>query len=224
VRLREVPLPVTQLLVGRDQVLERGDEQVQQLLPLGRDREAASEEEQLQTHARAGLQPHLAGVEDAAQPRDELVHVVGLAEEVVGAGGQSVDDVERVRQRGQQDDRKVGIGVLDLPAQLVAVHAGHDDVRQHQVHRTVGKPLQGPPPVLGLNDVKPCAVQAGTQALGLRAAVLDHEHCRHRPPLLGSRAAAPDSERRRATPRGACCCSRATSSANAVASAAEWCI
>ena len=68
-------------------------------------------------------------------PDAKLGFVDRLGDEVVGARLDRAQPIVAARHRGHHDHRHVaGVGILpDAPADLVAVHARHDDVEQHEV-------------------------------------------------------------------------------------------
>ncbi len=70
-----------------------------------------------------------------AQPRHQHDVIERLVHEVVGAGLKTGQAIVAAVERGQQDNRnmtRVGV-LLELPADLVAIDAGHHDVEQDNV-------------------------------------------------------------------------------------------
>ena len=68
------------------------------------------------------------------QPHRELVRIGGLGQEVVGAGAEAFQLVLAAILAGQQDDVDVALEGAgpDVPAELQAVHPGHDPVGDHE--------------------------------------------------------------------------------------------
>jgi len=114
-------------LVGRDQQIDdlftpRGDEVLA----------AAEIDLHAQLHLAAPAQ--LEVEQDVFDAREQGPRVIGLADEVVGAGLETMGDVLDAGERGHHDDRnvlEVRVG-LDRRAQLIAVHLGHDNVGDHE--------------------------------------------------------------------------------------------
>ena len=87
-----------------------------------------------EAHVRLLVTTHLAVDQHKLYTVQELVGIVWLEYEIVRAAFQALDDVARLLQCGQEDDRGVparGIG-LDPPAQVIAGQPRHDDVAEDQ--------------------------------------------------------------------------------------------
>ena len=101
-QLGAVPL---QLAVRLNRVLEGRDEQIEDLLFFGGDREAPAEEHDLDPEdGRGGAQA--AVVQDRLDARQQLLGLVGLGEEIVGPALEPADDVHRLVERREQHHRE----------------------------------------------------------------------------------------------------------------------
>ena len=89
----------------------------------------------------------LAGANADAQ----FLRLERLADEVVGAGVEALDDILRSPPRGQEDDVHIsaGVAVSDVPAQLDARHFRHFPVGNDQAIRAAPQHLQGLATVAG---------------------------------------------------------------------------
>jgi hypothetical protein len=186
--LGELGAVVLQLAIGADGVLEGRDQQIEDLLLLGIDGEALTEEADLDAERGAARRPHLAAGEQRGQPRAQQLGRTGLGEEIVGPAFEPADDVHRLVERGQEHDRHMGAGLVPLQtaAQVVAGHAGHDDVGDDRVEpaaRTGGERLLG---IDRLGDPMALFFQRRRQHLGLGGAVLDDQDVGHRSALTRS--------------------------------------
>jgi hypothetical protein len=159
---REVRVQAQRVLVG-------GDEQFVDAAPFVR--------HHLQRPRRIA---RVASLQDAAHAVAQLVGVVGLGQEAVGARVQAAHDV---LQGGQARQQQHGHGgqlriVLQGAAQRIAIHARHGDVADHQVGRQLVDHAQRVHAVGGHAHARRAMRilrQHPGQVLGLRRAVLDHE-------------------------------------------------
>ena len=85
--------------------------------------------------AGAQLVGHRLETHQAPHAREQRGVVDGLGQEIVGAGIEPLHAVARLVERRHHDDRNMsGHGrVLEPPAHLEAVHAGHHHVEQDDV-------------------------------------------------------------------------------------------
>jgi hypothetical protein len=102
------------------------------------------------------LHPQLLDGEVRPYPGQELVELEGLGHVVDGAGFESPDLVDRVRQGCHEDDRDVaGRRVLLEPlARREAVEVGHEDVEQDQVGTGMRGALDSTLAILGDQDLE----------------------------------------------------------------------
>ena len=87
----------------------------------------------------------------------EFLRFERLADEVVGAGVQALDDVLRSPPRGQQNDVDVaaGISLANVPAQFDSGHPRHFPVENHQAIRAAPHQFQGLEAVSGRGHLVP---------------------------------------------------------------------
>ena len=115
--------------------------------------------------------------EQRAQPRDEGVGLVGLADEAVRAHLEGLHDLLGLAQRRDQHhgdlaQRRVG---LDHPAQLEAGEARHEDVAHDQVEGRRRQPRERRRPVPGHLHGEAFGLQDQAEQPGLGRAVFDDE-------------------------------------------------
>lgn len=91
----QLGLALPQIAVRADDVLERGDEEAEDLL-VGADGELAIQEEDLDAELELALGLQTPALHDAAHAGDEDVGIAGLREEVVGPALEPLDDVHRI--------------------------------------------------------------------------------------------------------------------------------
>src|SRR5690348_15276537 len=115
--------------------------------------------------------------------------LVGLSEVSIHADVERALAVLVAAARGDHDDRHVAqprVG-LHVSGQLVAVHARHLDVQQHQVGYALVQLLQRVDTVLGGADLVLVAFQHATRDLAHGDRVVDHHHQRTYQHLLDDR-------------------------------------
>ena len=115
--------------------------------------------------------------EQRAQPRDEGVGLVGLADEAVRAHLEGLHDLLGLAQRRDQHHRDLaqrGVG-LDRPAQLEAGEARHEDVAHDQIEGRRRQSRERRLPVPGHVHREAFALQDQTEQPGLGRAVFDDE-------------------------------------------------
>ncbi|EEF21912.1 conserved hypothetical protein, partial [Ricinus communis] len=159
---REVRVQAQRVLVG-------GDEQFVDAAPLVR--------HHFQRPRRIARVPSL---QDAAHAVAQLVGVVGLGQEAVGARLQAAHDVLQGGQARQQQHGHAGQLriVLQGAAQRIAVHARHGDVADDQVGRQLAGHAERVRAVRGHAHARRAMRvlrQHPGQVLGLRRAVFRHE-------------------------------------------------
>ena len=142
-------------------------------------------------HGSGDLGPLGALGEQRAQPQDERVGLVGLADEAVRADLQGLHDLAGLAQGGDEDDGQVAerrIG-LDRPA-LEAGEARHHHVAHHEVVGLRGQPRERRLAIRGHLHPEAFSLQDQAQQPGLGGAVLDHQNARraHRDPTGESAA------------------------------------
>ncbi len=119
-----------QFAVLLDSRFVRGEEEIDDLPPVGGNDVILPAEMERQASRRVLAfrpGPVRLHVPDAGQ---QVLLVIGLGDEVVGAAFQPPDHIPRVGERGQENDGNPAVPFvgLDPAAQLVAVHLRHDDV------------------------------------------------------------------------------------------------
>jgi hypothetical protein len=108
--------------------------------------------------------------QERAQPGEKLLERERLRHVVVGAGVESLDAVLDLRARSEHQDRH-GIPVAaNRPADLQAVHAGHQHVEQDGVDMAVrSQPLERLTPVAGQLDLVALELESPLERLPHRA-------------------------------------------------------
>jgi hypothetical protein len=138
-----------------------------------------------------------------ADPRDEAGVVVRFGDEVVGAGREGADDVLRIGERREQEDREVarGLGGLEAATHFEAVDAGHEHVAHDDVgHRGALAEAEPRLAVLGHERDEAGLFEQAPEAVRLRLAVFDDEDLHEIPLLAQSHAAMSPSARTSSTP------------------------
>jgi hypothetical protein len=116
-----------------------------------------------------------------ADARYELRALHRLGHEVVGAGLERHDPVSRLAEAGDHHHREQAPAWhgLDAPAHLVAVHARHAHVKQHEIRLPGLDHLERADAVGCLRDVNVDRREIQTNELAVRRAVVDDQHDRH---------------------------------------------
>jgi hypothetical protein len=115
-------------------VLERGKQEIQNLLPVRVDRMTFASEVYLDARLpRAALAGFSVG-QHIVNPFQEILLVIGLRQIVVRSRMQPPNDIFRIREGAEQDDGNVlqRLVTLDLMTQFVAIQLGHFNVADHQ--------------------------------------------------------------------------------------------
>ena len=138
-----------------------------------------------------------------ADPREEAGVVVGLGDEVVGAGRERTHDVLRIGERREQEDgevprRRIG---LEATADFEAVDAGHEHVAHHEVgQRRARAEAEADLAVLGDVHREAFCFEQPPEPMRLRLAVFDDDDPHEIPLLLQSQAAISPSGRTSSSP------------------------
>ena len=113
----------------------------------------------------------------AADAGEQLRPVERLADEVVGAGVEAVDDVLRRAAAGQEEDREVGpCGVTAEPAgDLVPVELGQADVQEDQVGVVLADRAEARLAVGHADNCVSVALEDRLEQRAVGCVVLDHE-------------------------------------------------
>ena len=124
-----------QFLVFRHRVFEDRDEEVEHLLAARLNLELLPGDRHLHLAAGARRFRLQRRVEERIHAPEKIVGIVGLGDVVVGPGLEAADDVDRVGERREEDQRnrlprRIGLGDL---AELVAVHLRHLDVGDNEI-------------------------------------------------------------------------------------------
>ena len=182
-RLGELFLVFLKFAVGSDRVLEGRDEEIEDLLALGVDVEFLAEERQLHAERQALRAADTQILRDAADAIDQVVGLVRLAQETVGAAFEAVDHLHRIVEARDQNDRHGARALLglDAAAELVARHAGHHDVGDHDLELARAEELERPLGIGRHRRLETCAFQRGRQPRSLGRAVFSNENLRHWP-------------------------------------------
>ena len=190
---REFRAVALQLAIRLNRVLERRDQQIEDLLFFGRYGKGFPEERYLDAeHRGAGAQR--AVLQNRAGAGNDLLGLVGLGQEIVRTGLEPADDIHRFAERGQEHDRDLRVpgGGFDAVAELVAGDARHDDVGDHQIDLFGIEEFERRLAIACDDDGKAGFLDGGSQQLRLRRAVFHDEQLMHRisygaePPLGGS--------------------------------------
>ena len=115
--------------------------------------------------------------DEALHALDEQLRVVRLGNKGVRVALEGADHVVRIGQRGQKDDRHVGeVRVTaDGPAEFVAVHFRHDDVRDDQLRARFPSDGQGLPSVPCAQDLGPPLLDRPLEQSQADGIVIDDE-------------------------------------------------
>ena len=125
-----------------------------------------------------GVRPLVLGVVAQGLPQAAQQHpaVEGLGDEVLGAAGQAVEHVLGGVQGRQEDDgQRLAGPLLDVPAQLVAVHGRHLHVAEHQIEGRLVQRVQRRHAVGDRQHLEVLGPQDRGHRGGLGAAVFDDE-------------------------------------------------
>ena len=145
--------------------------------PVRGDEKFASSKKDFHAHLRAlGLAQAPVG-QSRSHLGEEVVLVVGLEDEAVGTGLQPSHHISGIDQGGQEDHRKACefFCLLDLAAELVAIHLGHDDIADNQGGQALADGGEGFPAIARGGKAIAMLFEDVLQLLGLRGAVLDNE-------------------------------------------------
>ena len=134
-------------------------------------------ENDLQAHARLLVLPHLTVDQDELNTAQQLSGLIRLDDEIISAALQTANDIMRIRQGGYQHHRDFGQpGVpFDAPAQLVAVHFGHDHITDDERRSGSLRCFQGHAPVCRGGHGVAVLFQDVLQPLGLSCTVLGNQ-------------------------------------------------
>ncbi len=133
------------------------------------------------------LPPSLDLVEEAPHPGHELLGRERLHQVVVSADLEGVDDVGHAVTLGEDDHRDVARAriVLEVAAELEAVHHRHLDVGEDEIDVAVRHPGEGLRAVADDDDTIAVRLQGEPDHLGLGSAVLGDEDERGGGRVLG---------------------------------------
>jgi hypothetical protein len=125
--------------------------------------------------------------QQGTNPREELLAVDGLGEEIVGSRLQTADAFLLGVQRGDHHDRQHRVARVGAnPATgFEAVEAGHDDVEEDEVGPLRGNLPQGFFAALGGADLVAVESQDVVEQRDVGCRVIDHEDSRGRVRLFG---------------------------------------
>ena len=122
----------------------------------------------------AGVVGDLRPPQHGVDPGDELLHLEGLDDVVVGAHLQTLDAVEDLALGGEHDDGHPA-GLPDLGGDGPAVHHRQHDVQQDQIRRLPLEFLHSPSAVSGDADIKPLFHQVHMDQVGDVAVILHYQ-------------------------------------------------
>ena len=128
-----------QFLIFRDGVFKRRNEQIEHLLPAGLYTKFLPRDRHLKRRLLGDVAHRR--LEQGVHPPEQVFRLVWLGDVVVGPGVEAADDVNWIRERGEEDEGHVpqgGVGFHRL-AEFVAGHHRHLDVGDDDV----GHPLLG---------------------------------------------------------------------------------
>ena len=180
----EAPNLIQQLVAGVNPV-GCGCQMVQKLQLLGRRVDLLAVHDQLIgiqiDHQFVKRQP-LGGVVGDLRPAEhridsgnELFHLEGLDDVIVGAHLQALDAVKDLAFGGEHDDGNLA-GLPDLGAYCPAVHHRQHDVQQDQIRHLLLEFLNGFAAICGNPDVKALLYQIHVDQLRNVAVVLHHQN------------------------------------------------
>ena len=176
----EVALGLSQLAVLPDGILVGGQQEVQDALVARADHLAFAVERGIHLFRPILFLRTHRPFQEVVHPGQKMILVVRLGQVEIRAGLQPPDNILRVGQRGQQDDRHIlqRRVVFDRAAQLVAVHLRHHHVADHDGRLSLPGCGQSLPAVCGHRHVKAVLLEQVFDLRGLRGAVLHHQYLR----------------------------------------------
>jgi len=176
----ELIVELLQLRLGLEQLpvflyggLVGGKDEIEDLLRAGGKRELLPAVDDVDVDRRLHRAGDVPVPQEIGEAGEEIFRIVGLGDEVIGAAGQGPDDVFGIGKGGEKDDGgPLEFPVrLDGPAELVAVHARHDDIADHQGGAVAAGGRQTFITVPGHDDPVALARQQVSEIGGLRLAV-----------------------------------------------------
>ena len=179
----KAPHLIQQLVAGVDPV-GRGGQVIEQLQLLGGSVHFLSVHDQLvriqvdneliEHQLLGGIVGDLRPAKHRIDPGDELFHLKGLDNVVVGPHLQSLDTIEDLAFGCQHDNGNLG-GLPDLGTDRPTIHHRQHDVQQNQIRFLFLELLDGLSAISGNADIKPFLHQIHVNEFGDIAVILHHQ-------------------------------------------------
>jgi hypothetical protein len=109
--------------------------------------------------------------------REHLLVLERFGDVIDGAELEALELVDRVGERGHEDDRNVpGVGTLLEPAaRLEAIYPGHEHIEQDQIRARIVHLLEGAQTILGDPKLETRLCQDPAQYRQVRRGIIDHQ-------------------------------------------------
>jgi len=155
----------------------RGQQQIEDLQPVGGNEVLLPAEHDFQSHARLFVLAHLTVDEDECYTVQQLARVVGFEDKIVRPALQPADDVMGIGESGDQNHRNITQACIrfDLSAQFVAVHFRHEHIADDERRPVKPCSLQGEFSVRRCGDPVTLLFEDVLQPLRLSCAVLGND-------------------------------------------------